>query len=403
MDLQFPVVDDNFPVLLPPLGKLIDNLADCDAQVLPLNCAEDGLRVCDIVLSAFFTGFKHSIGKNVLDEREREMTAEILGVFARLGQIFTVTYRSVRNNERELTIMNVIAIVESLRELEGLLREQREYRYAKPKFSTIPGINAVLEAGNAVLEGIKPWDFLVECLERMRPAVEKMCANPYNPPYVQEHCEALKQLFLACSRSDGDNLPAALEAVKVTGEAFMAERTSQQNQESDETFACPMCGSIVERWAKKCPHCNAKMPDRSYELEVVPSESFELPGYLSTLNDLAEALRQGNGDWGEFALKVREIQTSTAYIHKRLGKMATVTSESSGEERDLVVTVHDLLQASTQQLEDGVQILVELSQPLDLAALDNGMELLVAAIDNTRQATLEMRRLEKMRGNASNY
>ena len=404
MVLTFPdIKQEDFPTIVPPLRTLIEDLAECDAKGLPLSTAEVHLRSCDAVLSAFYEGFKISLNAYDYDAKEIEMIALGFAIFERLGQIFTLTYRSLYNNEHDLTVLNIIAIIESLRQLENVLHEQREYRYNKPKLSEATGLDEILRAGKAVVEGRCDWTLLINLLERLRPAAEAMCSNPHNPPKVEAHCTAIKQLFNVTSNKLIDELPAALENLKTTGEAFLAVDFEAERANNAPGFACPMCGAKVPQWDKKCPSCNAKMPDRSYEQDVLPTEVFELPKYLDKAAAAAEQLRAGTIDFNDFYAKVQTVIDNVSYVNSRLTGMAVYNSDSSAEECQLAQNLHDMLAINNDYLSHAVEYFQALGQTMESEMLDTGMEYFVSGVDGMRQAALEARKLERLRGCASAY
>ncbi|MDO5297246.1 MAG: hypothetical protein Q4F00_11590 [bacterium] len=404
MVLTFPAInEEDFPQIVPPLRTLIEELADCDAKGLPLHTAEVHLRACDLVLSAFFEGYKISLTHYDYDAKEIEMIAVGFAIFERLGQIFTLTYRSLNNDEHDLTVLNVITIIESLRQLENILSEQRKYRYSKPKLSEATGLDEILRAGKAVVEGRRDWTQLISLLERLRPAAEAMCSNPNNPPSVEAHCTALEQLFNVTANKLIEELPQALENLKVTGEAFLAVDFEAERASNAPGFACPICGAKVPQWDKKCPSCNAKMPDRSYEQDVLPTEVFELPKYLDKATAAAEKLREGSISFDEFYAKVQAVIDNVSYVNSRLTGMAVYNSDSSAEECQLAQNLHDMLTINNDYLSHAVEYFQALGQTMESEMLDAGMEYFISGVDGMRQAALEARKLERLRGCASAY
>ncbi len=396
MNLYFPPIDDNFPILVPPLRKLVEELTDCDEQGLSLRCVVSNLRACDVVLSAFFAGFKRSLDHSVCDATEAELVAKAIGIFGRLGQIMTVTYKSIQADDHDLTVLNIIAMIESVRELEQVLEKQHDYHCSKPKLSSVSGLHDILEAGQAVLSGQKGWDLLVSRLERMRPLAEKLCANTNNPTHVEEHCLALQQLFAVCASGDLEALPAALESFKTTGEAFMTTQTNLQMAETLKPL-CPGCGAAVEKWDVSCPACGSALPHDELASGATVNGSFELPQDLECLLNEADALRLNGDGLDEFKIRVQGIIDTAIATHEKISGFANSDENSTVEERELIREIRELLSASSSHSGKALEALAALDLPLDVTALDNGLEILVAAVDETRQALLMARRLKALR------
>lgn len=427
MALPFPVIkDEDLPKIVPALGVYIKTLADYESMGVPLKHAETSLRTCDIMLSVFCEGLQATINDYDYDEKEIELIAQGFSLFERLGQIFSLSYYSLRNNEHDLTILNLIALIETLKQLEKVVEQQREYRNNKPRISEASGLDDILKAGQAVLAGRREWAFLTNKLERLRPAAEVMCSKQHNPAYVQEHCDALQNMFAVCAANDAENLPAALENLKKTGEAFLAVDIDAMETGSSPSFSCPLCGASVRQWDKKCPSCNAKMPDRSYEQDVVPAEAFDLPRYLNDVSKLADQLREGTKPFSAFSAKVQSVADNVSYI---IGRLKSMTAHSGNNLIVEYVNLHginDILDGDSENLAHALEYFQELGTSMqgdeedndrdsdndsDNSAadydvspeelLDVGLEYFVAAVDSVRQIALDVRELENINNNDS--
>lgn len=395
MELEFPIIDDNFPVLVPPLAKFIEELVDCDDNCLPLKCADTYLRACDTVLSAFYSGFKRSVELSDYDENEAEIIAECFELLQRLGQILTVTYRSMQNNERDLTILNVIAIVESVRQLEDALHRRASYCFDKPKLSKASGLNDILEAGQAVLAGRRNWDFLSMRLERLRPAAEALYNSNAQIPNVDEHLTALQQMFEICAVEDTEHLPEAMERLKITGEAMLG-LDYEESSKNIPSYSCPMCGANVQQWERQCPSCNAVMPDMSYERDIIPATAYDVPDYLQSASSMAEDLRSGIMDIPSFKDNICGLASNISYVIGRLKELISNDNKDYDlEQINAVRTINEILnncESNIVQLEQLLDSLID-TQNIDL--VDDIIEVFVLAVNDVRQGVSETRKWEK--------
>lgn len=397
MELQFPDINAELPVVLPPLRKLIAELTDCDDRGLPFSCAEGDLRACDMVLSAFFAAFRQSVANSNIDDNEATILAEAFGLFQRLGQIFTVTYRSLHNNERDLTILNILALVESLFQLEDLLQRQHTYRYEKPRLSPAEGINDLLEAGHAVMSGQRSWEFLAQRIERLRPAATALMRQDGAPPAVVAHGEAVLQLAGICSDGDLGALPQALDDFKNTGEALLRLDFCAGTSETHEGFWTKTSDGLAPNAASN------DMVDRpsvsnggaldSESSQTLTDSSYQLTVALRQAAVLADDWRQGQSDSSAFVAGIEHIVADLASLRQKLA-FISIRRPHSDEEREALNALAALLQENEQSLSQALGCFHELGNSQQVEIVDGGMENFIAALNGLRQACLEAQRLE---------
>lgn len=398
MSKKFPVVDEFFPSLVPPFRVLVSLLAECQECGTPFDCVATELHQSDAVLSAFVAGFRFSMRGFDYDEKQAKVVARIYVAFEYLGGMMSSLYATVGGNNVEGAVRDVEAIAAQLRIVEEGVAQIKELETAKPRLSTVPGIDVLLRSGRAIIDGRRNWSILATRLEALRPLAEKMAAQDGHSPALEEHIAALNDLFKACAEENLAALPETLERVKSTGELVMT--TQQHEQESlhkpPVSYLCPRCGASMSGYDRSCPVCRAKMPERFTDSSSTDHavRSLDLPEYVQVLFRAAEGLRNRRDTWQEFNQAVAEVRRRATITLKTFENLPSLPAEAGQDEIDAAVFSKEAMSNGLAKFFQALDIFESMSpeQELDVAALDCGLEAVVGGVEETRQVNITIKR-----------
>ncbi len=399
MTTTFPPLDETFPLLVPSLRGLVEVLTQCKQTRTPFDCTQKELQEVDLALGALYEGFKNSIPGQDFSLDDEEIVADALEAFEGLRGMMASLHVSVSENDVEAVVRDVTAMVGQVRVLETCQARLRESESTRPVLSTVPAVNSILRAGRAVLEGRRNWHLLVACLESLQPAWNALASAGEVPPEVEAHGNALEELVRVVNAEELEALEAALEAVRVTGEALVDLKARLDQPPGPEppsvAFLCPRCGAQVGEWDRSCPSCSARMPERVPEAPVgMPLGLTEnLPDYLQKLFNEAEKLRSGNGDWDAFQATVAELRRRSEQSLEVLGRVPSPAPNTPADELEAWHASQESVENGLEKFFEGLGHLESLTPDLDEQVLDRALEALVTAVRETRQVAVFLQRL----------
>lgn len=399
MTTTFPPLDETFPLLVPSLRGLVEVLTQCKQTRTPFDCTQKELQEVDLALGALYEGFKNSIPGQDFSLDDEEIVADALEAFEGLRGMMASLHVSVSENDVEAVVRDVTAMVGQVRVLETCQARLRESESKRPVLSTVPAVNSILRAGRAVLEGRRNWHLLVACLESLQPAWNALASAGEVPPEVEAHGNALEELVRVVNAEELEALEAALEAVRVTGEALVDLKARLDQPPGPEppsaAFLCPRCGAQVGEWDRSCPSCSARMPERVPEAPVgMPLGLTEnLPDYLQKLFNEAEKLRSGNGDWDAFQAAVAELRRRSEQSLEVLGRVPSPAPNTPVDELEAWHASQESVENGLEKFFEGLGHLESLTPDLDEQVLDRALEALVTAVRETRQVAVFLQRL----------
>ncbi len=398
---RFPVTDESFPKLVPPMKDLVVKLKECVESGASLQGCFDELRNADIVLAAFCECFRHTMFGTDYDEEEGAIVGKILGAFEGFGGLMSSLFCDVANEEVEDAVRDINVVVEQIKLVEDCLSELKEREKHHAVLSELPVINALLRAGNAVLEGRRGWKILATKLEDMRPMAESMTEHGEMPPVVAAHFEALSELYRVCDEEDIDALEAALAAVKETGEFLVkTSRIEKGEIEEESSLLCPRCGSSIRVSDRICPSCNARLPERLDLSNDTPlNANINLPEYVQRIFNAADRLHAGDGSaWSEFSSAVAEMKRRVNHTHANFTRLPEKPANAPADEEEAFAVSKEAMENGLAKFFQAISIFDSLNpHNLDVGMMDCGLEALIAGVEETRQVGAAIQRLMSSR------
>lgn len=386
-----PKIDDSFPRLVPPLEAFVRNLGACIDEGRPLADLREDLANCDAIMSAFILGFKFSVQGYDYDEKEQDCISQIYTDFDGVAGVLSSIICDLREEDPESCCRDTCALVNQLKMIESVMARLDIMKKSKPKMSEFSKLDAILKAGNAVIEGRRDWSILINCLSGLRPSFDKLAACGSLPPEAEDYCDALDLLFRACENQDAAVLPHALEELKRSGEAMIAyddNVKAEQEEPSPVTWLCPSCGFRLDNWEKRCPKCGSRLPevhsdDYSSEEEGI---DIELPECAQTILESVSSIREGQDSWRVFSMGVRQLEQMINYLR-------SIYQSLPDEAFDGDISSVETLILSREAVEDGF---AKLGYALDIFSnmhtdavtmedVDAALESMILGIEQTRQ------------------
>lgn len=403
MNSKFPVVDSSFPVLVPPFREFVKILRECEESGTPFACAKQELRVADAILAAFAAGFKQSVRGYDYDEEEADIIARVCSRFDVVGDMMMALYAILDGDDQETVVKGVAAIVEHLRFVEQAIRTLHDREASKEKYSSVPGIDALLRAGYAILEGRRDWGILETRLESMRPMIENVVAHEDNPPLLAEHCDAVVELFRVRAEEDIDALEQALAMVKETGEALIEERAAAAEEEEPvSNLLCPRCGASISPWDKNCPSCHGRLPERLEESvdRGCSTRQLELPEYVQKLFSVVERVRAGEQCWSEYDSAVNELRRRVVQTRGQVDNIPPVPANAPADELEAVDLSREAIDNGMSRFLQALDLFdsINPNAPLNVSILDCAVDAVIAGVEETRQVNVAIQRLLDARG-----
>ncbi len=390
---KLPKLDDSFPKLIPHLRTFVSGLEHCIANKEPLAQLREELHQCDVVMSAFVLAFKYSVRGYDYNEEELEHIAQVYADIEGVGGVLSSLICDLKDDDVEGAVRDVNALVDQLRETEKSLAKLEDLRNSKPKISEFDSIDGVLKAGQAVVEGRRDWEMLENRLDYLRPSFDKLVACESLPEHIEDYCEALDCLFRVCECRSVEELPAALEALKATGdvviEKYKETKAVQEALAAQQIWHCPKCGAEVGDWDKRCPACGMRLPERiisNGELDnnyVMPV----LPTCVQAILDSISSLREGNDAWGEFSSGLREYGKFVADLKDRYAALPESAFNGAESEGESLILSREAMEEGLTKLENAYYVCEHMQNGGEVSdeELDSTLESMIEGVEQTRQ------------------
>lgn len=390
---KLPKLDDSFPKLIPHLRTFVSGLEHCIVNKEPLSQLREELHQCDVVMSAFVLAFKYSVRGYDYNEEELEHIAQVYADIEGVGGVFSSLICDLKDDDVEGAVRDVNALVNQLKETEKSLAKLEELRNSKAKISEFDSIDGVLKAGQAVVEGRRGWEMLENRLDYLRPSFDKLVACNSLPEHIEDYCEALDNLFRVCECQSVEELPAALEALKATGdvliEKYKEAKAKQEALAAQQVWHCPKCGCEVSEWDKRCPSCGMRLPER-----IVSEVGTEnncllpmLPTCVQTILDSVSSLREGNDAWAEFSAGLHEYGKFVGELKDRYASLPESVFNGAEAEGESLILSREAMEEGLTKLENAYYVCEHMQNGGEVSdeELDSTLESMIEGVEQTRQ------------------
>ncbi|MGM9992217.1 MAG: hypothetical protein ACI376_05135 [Candidatus Bruticola sp.] len=390
-----PKLDDSFPKLIPHLRAFVSGLEHCIANKEPLMQLRDELHQCDVVMSAFILAFKYSVRGYDYNEEELPHIAQVYTDFEGVAGVLSSLICDLKGEDAEGAVRDVNALVSQLHETEKSLAKLEELKKAKTKMSEFMGIDSVLKAGIAVLEGRRDWDMLETCLDSLRSAFERLVACNSLPDHIEDYCEALDWLFKVCEQRKQEELSAALDSFKTASEVMITKykeiKAKKQAKECSLNWSCPKCGVKLGEWDKRCPNCGLRLPDRLV-MEENDSECCgctNLPSCVQTILDCISGLRDGNDCWGAFSEGLSEYAAFVEDLKSKYTSLPESAFNTSAPMGEALILSREAIEEGLTKLENAYYVCEHMQNGGEVTdeELDAALENMVEGVEQTRQVS----------------
>lgn len=389
------MTDDSLPTLVPSFQQLAEVIGQCEMTRSPLDLASRELDETDLALGDMLAAFEHSIPGQVLSSEEQDRAAEALDAFYGLRGMLGSLRVSISENDREAARRDLDAATGQMKVLDGALSALRKLESERPKLSGVPVVDHLLRVGQAVREQKAGWDTLAATLENLLPTWEAVVARETVAPEAVAHHHALEELFRVVTEQDAERLEAALEAVRVTGEALQVAQIQATALPEQATILCPRCGASIGEWDRTCTACGARLPERVAEQpasSVLP-QTMDLPAYLQHLFQAAERLRAGEGAWEDFQSAVMDLRKRAEQSLTMLERIPPLPPGTPRDEREALHASQEALENGLEKFFEGLENLESLAANPDELALERGLEAVLVAVGETRGVATAWQRL----------
>ncbi len=389
---KLPKLDDSFPKLIPHLRTFVSGLEHCIVNKEPLAQLREELHQCDLVMSAFVLAFKYSVRGYDYNEEELEHIAQVYADIEGVGGVLSSLICDLKEDDAEGAVRDVNALVNQLKETEKSLAKLEELRNSKPKISEFDSIDGVLKAGQAVAEGRRDWEMLENRLDYLRPSFDKLVACESLPEHIEDYCEALDNLFRVCECRSVEELPAALEALKVTGDVVIDKykevKAKQEALVEQQVWHCPKCGVEIGEWDKRCHSCGMMLPERIVGGGIEKNLSIAtLPVCVQTILDSISSLRGGQDAWAEFASGLRDYGKFVIDLKDRYAALPESAFNGAETEGESLILSREAMEEGLTKLENAYYVCEHMQNGGEVSdeELDSALESMIEGVEQTRQ------------------
>ena len=386
--MQFPVIDDSFPRIVPSFRRLVKLLTECVDGGVDIECAINEYRECDANLGHLLGSFMNIVRLREIPQENGRLVLEIVGLFARISGAMSQLYRHMEANDTENAIASTAEVCRHLKHLEGANQRLKEACRSKGNYSSVPVIDNLLAAGNTVLEKQGDWDLLSGRLEFLIPEWNKLLESDNLPAGVAEHDAALDRLVACVNAKDLSSLSEVLEEVKSTGEALVKVQKVLSKKE-DQVFACPRCGASFTKYERTCPSCHARMPEPVGSSTTLTEDAamFDMmPDYVQKLFETVRLMthneRQFYGDFRKAVEGFRQRAESALSQLEAISQQRV--NASSQAESEAMERSFESAESGLSKFFDALDIFDSITVPVDQNAVETALEYVVAGIEDMR-------------------
>lgn len=376
------LMQEPVPELVPAFGRLHAQVASGET----LFSAASDLHETDVALGALLAEVESAVTFNDLTPDEEEHARVALEALEGLRGMLASLAVGLEEEDREAAHRDLEAATGQMRVLQGAVAALREAVRQRPPESPVPVVAELLRAGRAVAAGRTGFSALRERLEAIQPLWWEVAGRESVPEDAALHGQALEELARVAVEEDLEALEDALERVRVTGEALVAGE-----EPTTPDILCPRCGETVGEWDRACPACGGRLPERLPE--EAPPTATDLPDYLQTLFEAAEALRTGAGGWDEFLPAVAELRRRAESSLNLLERLPPAPPHAPQDEREAWHAAQEAVENGLERFFQALEYLESLSRRPDPYVLDQGLEEVLAAVEETRGVAIAWRRL----------
>lgn len=367
------------PSLLPAFGRLHARLASGEE----LFSAAPDLHEVDLELGALLAEVERDVTFTELTTEEEEHARVALEALEGLRGMLASLAVALEEEDREAAHRDLQAATGQMRVLQGAVAALRAAVRQRPPESPVPAVAELLRAGRAVAAGRTGFSALRERLEALQPLWWDVVGRETVPEDAALHGQALEELARVAVEEDLEALEDALERVRATGEALVPVEAP--------AVLCPRCGATVGEWDRACPACGGRLPERLPE--EAPPTATDLPDYVQALFEAAEALRTGAGGWDEFLPAVAELRRRAESSLSLLERLPPAPPHAPQDEREAWHAAQEAVENGLERFFQALEYLESLSRRPDPNVLDQGLEEVVAAVEETRGVAIAWRRL----------
>ncbi len=388
---KFPVLDDNFPRIIPSFRQLVKIMSECVAGGVSLTCTAFEFRQCDAALGTALGNFMEVLRLKELPPERNEAINEIILLFTRMSSEMAKLETALSMDATAAAISCVANIYDHLKDLEELNMDLKAAVGDSHIYSEVPVVDSLLRAGNFVLEtNGSEWEALGARLAALIPQWNEIVSGTGLPEELIRHDRALERLVEVLNEQNLEALPEVLEEVKSSGEDLVNFQDSQIDTNS-VTVLCPYCGKPMIGGSKKCFACGARMPeefergsgaDKGSEKGEAAYEG--MPEYVQRIIDIAQDLPNNIKMIRPFKRAVGELRRRVAEANSRINKMATSKIKTTPEERENIDGIIDLANSCLENLVKAVELLEGFEPPVDRFHLQCALEVMVKAVKEMR-------------------
>ena len=387
--MSFPLIDDSFPRIVPSFRRLVKLLTECVEGGVDIECAINEFQECDANLGHLLSSFMNVVRLREIPQENGKLVLEIIGIFARVSSSMSDLYKNMEDNDVDSAVASVEAICGHLRDLENANERLREATRSKGIYSSVPIIDSVLAAGQLILDKKSDWDLLMGRLEYLIPEWNQLLENDNLPSGVAEHDAALSKLANCVNTKNYDQLAAALEEFKTTGEALMKVQKALSKKE-EQVYACPRCGASFTKYERNCPSCHARMPEPITGTAALTEDAamFEMmPDYVQKLFETTRLMSHNQKQFfGDFRKAVEGLRLRSENALSQLENISKKQTQASTQaERDAMHNSFELAENGLTKFFNALEIFDSIVIPVDQRAIDDALELVVSGIEDMRQ------------------
>ncbi|MGM9998425.1 MAG: hypothetical protein ACI38Q_03365 [Candidatus Bruticola sp.] len=388
---KFPLLDDNFPRIIPSFRQLVKIMSECVDGGVSLGCTAFEFRQCDIALGTALGNFMEVLRLKELPPERNEAINEIVLLFTRMSSEMAKLETALSMDATAAAVNCVANIYEHLKDLEELNMDLKAAVGDSHIYSEVPVVDSLLRAGNFVLEtNGAEWDALSARLEALIPQWNEIVSGSGLPEELIRHDHALERLVEVLNERNLEALPDVLEEVKSSGEDLVNFQDSQIDVENTSVVLCPYCGKPMLGGSKKCFSCGARMPEEferggSSDKETDKGEAISgMPEYVQRIFDVAQELPNNPKMIRPFKRAVGELRRRVADASSRINKMSSSKLKTTPEERENIDGIIDLSNTCIDNFSKAVELLEEFEPPVDRFHMQCALEVMVEAVKEMR-------------------